>query len=254
MRPRIIVANWKMHKTFDAGLQLVQEIISQLRQSLTGHVQIILLAPFIHLEAIGRLLPSSGNLYIGAQNCHEKPNGAFTGEIAAPMLQSIGVHFVLIGHSERRQYFGEDNALSAQKVTTALAHGLRPILCCGETWQIREKDQQITFVTQQLTESLFHLSPAQVSQIIIAYEPAWAIDTGQILPPAQIKPMHQALRDTLAQKYGISLAATIPILYGGSCNPQYARALLALSAADGVLLGRASLQSHTFFSIMDVMV
>lgn len=251
MRPRIIAANWKMHKTFDEGLQLAQAVIEQLKQNPRQGIQVILLPPFIHLEAISRLLPSPGNLYLGAQHCHEKPTGAFTGEIAVPMLRSVGAHFVLVGHSERRQYFGENNALLAKKITTVLAHGLRPIFCCGEPWQIQEKGQEASFVTQQLTEGLFHLAHEQMARVILAYEPVWAIGTGKTPSPSQIQTMHEAIRKTLARQYGASIGATIPILYGGSCDPQHAPALLACPAVDGVLVGKASLQAHTFVGIID---
>lgn len=240
-----------MNKTFDEGLQLAREVISQLKQYPTHDVQVILIPPCIHLEAISRLLPTPDNLYIGAQNCHEKAAGAFTGEIAAAMLRSVGACFVIIGHSERRQYFGEDSALLAKKVTIALEHGLRPIFCCGETWQTREKEQQVPFVSQQLAESLFHLSQEQIAQVIIAYEPVWAIGTDRTPTPLQVQAMHKAIRGTLAQRYSSTIAEAIPILYGGSCNTQNASALFACSAVDGGLIGSASLQADTFVSIVN---
>ena len=251
MRSKIIAANWKMHKTFDEGLQLAQAVINQLKQCAMHEVQVILLPPFIHLEAISKLLPSQGNLHIGAQNCHEKAAGAFTGEIAAPMLRSVGAHFVLVGHSERRQYFKEDSALLAEKVSIALEHGLRPIFCCGEPWQSREQEQQVTHVYQQLTESLLHLSYEQIAQVIIAYEPVWAIGTGKTPTPPQIQAMHEAIRSSLVQRYGTAIAEVIPILYGGSCNAQNAPALLTCSAVDGALIGGASLQADTFVAIVN---
>lgn len=251
MRPKIVAANWKMNKTFDEGLQLARAVISQLKRYPIQDVQIILIPPFTHLEAISRLLPTHGNLYIGAQNCHEKAAGAFTGEIAAAMLWSVGARFVIIGHSERRQYFGEDSALLAKKTTTALEHGLRPIFCCGEAWQTREQEQQVPFVTQQLTESLFHLAQEEITQVIIAYEPVWAIGTGRTPTPLQVQAMHKAIRHTLVQRYSSTTAAALPILYGGSCSTQNVSALAACSEVDGVLIGAASLQADDFVTIIN---
>ena len=250
MRPKIVAANWKMHKDFGEGLHLATEVVHRLSKPGQSIAQIILLVPFIHLEAISKLLPIAGLLHLGAQNCHEHASGAFT-EVAAPMLRSVGAKFVLVGHSERKQYFGEDSPLIAQKVSTALTYSLRPILCCGESQQTRAAGQQEAFVNGQLAANLFHLTEAQIAQVIIAYEPVWAIGTGSTPAPAQVQAMHQAIRHTIAHRYGEKIAQSIPILYGGSCNVQNAPTFLACPDVDGGLIGKASLQADSFIAIVN---
>lgn len=251
MRPKIIAANWKMNKNFDAGLQLAAEIARKLAQAPKQAVQVVLIPPFIHLEAINRLLSATALACLGAQNCHEQADGAFTGEISAPMLQSVGAEFILIGHSERRQHFGESSILLAQKLNTALACGLRPIFCCGESQQNREAGAQEHFVKDQLAESLFHLTEAQIGRVVIAYEPIWAIGTGHTPTPEQVQSMHQAIRQAIAQQYSEGIAQAIPILYGGSCNAQNAPALFACPDVDGGLIGKASLEADSFIAIVN---
>ena len=251
MRPKIVAANWKMYKDFDEGLQLATELAQQLLKPAQHTAQVILLVPFIHLEAISKLLPVAGPLHLGAQNCHAHAAGAFTGEIAAPMLRSVGANFVLVGHSERRQYFGEDSPLLAQKVTTALTYGLRPIFCCGESKQTRAAGQQETFVNEQLAASLFHLTDTQIAQVVIAYEPVWAIGTGSTPVPAQVQARHKTIRHTVAHQYGEEIAQGIPILYGGSCNAQNASTFFACHEVDGGLIGKASLEVDSFVAIVN---
>ena len=251
MRPKIVAANWKMNKNFDAGLQLAAEIAESLAQAPQQTAQVILIPSFIHLEAISRLLSTTDQAYLGAQNCHEQMEGAFTGEISAPMLQSVGVQFVLIGHSEKRQYLGESSALLAQKMTTALTCGLRPIFCCGESKQSRATGKQEHFVKDQLTESLFHLTKAQMAQMVIAYEPIWAIGTGHTPTPDEVQAMHQSIRQTIAQQYDEGIAQSIPILYGGSCNTQNAPTLFTCPDVDGGLIGSASLEADSFIAIVN---
>ena len=253
MRPKIVAANWKMYKEFDEGLKLATEVARQLPRPGQHGTQVILLTPFIHLEAISKL-PEAGRLQLGAQNCHEQAEGAFTGEISAPMLRSAGAQFVLVGHSERRQYLGEDSTLLAQKMNTALNHGLRPIFCCGESQQSRSAGQQETFVNEQLAASLFHLTEAQIARIIIAYEPVWAIGTGNTPAPDQVQAMHKAIRHTIARQYGEEVAQAIPILYGGSCNAQNANTFFACPDVDGGLIGGASLEANSFIAIVDSLV
>lgn len=238
-----------MNLDFAAGLQLAQDVIQQLHNQVPPAAQVILIPSYLHLQAISALLPASARIQLGAQNCHEEVAGAFTGEIAAPMLHAVGARFVLIGHSERRQQWGEDEVLLAKKVTTALAHGLQPIFCCGEQKATREAGQAIPFVQQQLAKSLFHLTAAAMAQVVIAYEPVWAIGTGHTPTPDQVQAVHQAIRDALAQQYSPALAQRIPILYGGSCNPQNAPALFACPAVDGGLIGSAALQAPAFVTM-----
>lgn len=252
MRPKIVAANWKMHKNFDEGMQLATKILQILHNPVKHTVQVILFPPCIYLDVISKLLPTSGAyVYVGAQNCHEQAFGAFTGEVSAPMLRSVGAKFALVGHSERREYFGEDSALLAQKVSTALIHGLRPIFCCGESKQIRAAGRQEHFVNKQLATGLFHLSATQLAQVIIAYEPVWAIGTGSMPTPAQVQVMHKYIRNTIAHQYGMGIAQNIPILYGGSCNAQNAPAFFACPDVDGGLIGKASLEAEAFVAIVN---
>lgn len=251
MRPKIAIANWKMQKDLGEGIRLATKVIQMLPNLGVYQVQVILLPPFIHLDAISKLVPTSSPIHIGAQNCHEHTFGAFTGEVSAPMLKSAGANFVLVGHSERREYFGEDSALLAQKVTRALKHGLRPIFCCGESKQIREEGYQESFVNEQLVASLFHLSSAQIAQIILAYEPVWAIGTGSTPVPAQVQAMHHSIRHTIAHQYGNEIAQRIPILYGGSCNQQNAHTFFACPDVDGGLIGKFSLEVSAFMAIVN---
>jgi len=250
MRSKFVVANWKMHKDLDEGLQLAAQLIQALCNTASHSAQIVLLPPFIHLDAVGKLLPTTGAIQMGAQNCHEHALGAFTGEISASMLRSVGARFVLIGHSERRQYFNENNTLLAQKVRLALDHGLRPIFCCGESQQTRAAGHPASFVEKQLTESLFHLSATQMAQVIIAYEPMWAIGTGSTPAPTQVQAMHGFIRNVIAHQYGVELAQSIPILYGGSCNAQNAHDFFACADVDGGLIGKASLAAASFVPIV----
>lgn len=254
MRPKIVVANWKMNQAFDKGLQLAAKVVQILYGRSVQHTaQVILLPPFIHLDAMRQLLPTSGYVHLGAQNCHEQAFGPFTGEIAAPMLRSVGARFVLVGHSERREYFGEDSMLLAQKVTIALLHGLRPIFCCGESHQTRLEGHQEPFVHQQLSAGLFHLSATQIAQVVIAYEPVWAIGTGNTPIPTQIQSMHKSIRTTIAHQYGKTLAQSIPILYGGSCDAENAHTFFACADVDGGLIGKASLEVASFIAIVNAL-
>jgi len=250
MRQPIIVANWKMHKTLQEGVAFTQELVQALSRLKAGAACIVLVPPFTHLDAMHKLLPKAGCLYLGAQNCHDQAHGAYTGEIAAAMLQAVGARYVLVGHSERRQYAGEDSTLLAQKLSTALAHGLQPIFCCGEVGPIRTQGASVAFVTQQLQDSLFHLTAAQLSQVIIAYEPVWAIGTGQTPTPNQIQTMHEAIRRTIALQYGVTIAEAIPILYGGSCHAQNVAAFFTCPDVNGVLVGKAALEIKAFIAII----
>lgn len=250
MRPKIVVANWKMNKDLHEGRKLAGEIVQQLARQPQKAAQVVLIPPFIHLEVISKLLQPWPQLYLGAQNCHEQPYGAFTGEIAAPMLSSAGATFVLIGHSERRKYFQEKGTLLAQKTSVALDHGLRPIFCCGEDKAIRSAGTQEAFVVRQLREGLFHLDHAQIAQAVIAYEPVWAIGTGDYPAPEQVQAMHQAIRSAIAQQYSQDIAQSIPILYGGSCNTHNASTLFACPDVDGGLIGKAALNADDFTAIV----
>jgi triosephosphate isomerase len=251
MAPKIIAANWKMHKTFEEGLQLAKEIIHYLQDYPISNNQVILFPTFIHLEAINRLLLTTGvEVDLGAQNCHYESAGAFTGEIAVNMLASVGVSYVLVGHSERRQNFLESNDLIARKIDAILNCGLQPILCCGEALGIREKDQHYSFIRQQIAESLFHLNAKQIQQVKIAYEPVWAIGTGVVPNPLEVQNMQHEIRNILHMKYSSSIADNTTILYGGSCNAANASTFVNIPGINGLLIGGASLHLKEFLNIL----
>ncbi|CAN5202771.1 triose-phosphate isomerase [soil metagenome] len=250
MRQKIVAGNWKMNKNFDEGLKLASELINMIQDEVMDEVKIILAPPFIHLQSISKLISGSKNIVLGAQNCHEKESGAYTGEISVLMLKTVNVSYVIIGHSERRQYFKETNSILAQKIDVLLKNNLNPIFCCGEPLEIREKNQHVEYVVKQLEESLFHLSDDQFKNIVIAYEPIWAIGTGKTASTEQAQEMHAEIRKCIAGKFGNGLADDLTILYGGSCNPQNAPELFACPDVDGGLIGGASLKSRDFTDII----
>ncbi|WP_420151028.1 triose-phosphate isomerase, partial [Spirosoma sp.] len=185
MRKKIVAGNWKMNKTAEEAKSLLSEVINMVKDEVTGEVNVVLCPPALYLSTARQYVTPGSKISLGAQNCHEKESGAYTGEISAPMLQSIGVEYVILGHSERRQYFGETNAQLAEKVNSALASGLTPIFCCGESRDLRENGDYIGFVKDQLTDSLFHLAAESFAKVVIAYEPIWAIGPGLTASSAQ---------------------------------------------------------------------
>jgi triosephosphate isomerase len=205
--------------------------------------------PALYLSDVNKAIAGISNLAVAAQNCHEKASGAYTGEISAAMLASAGVNYVILGHSERRQYFQETNAQLAAKVDAALTNGLTPLFCCGESLALREGGNFLEYVAQQLTESLFHLSAEDFAKVVIAYEPIWAIGTGLTASSDQAQEMHAYLRAHLAKQYGQAAADACSILYGGSCNAQNAQELFACADVDGGLIGGASLKAGDFITI-----
>jgi triosephosphate isomerase (TIM) len=250
MRRKIVAGNWKMNKNLDEGLWLASEIINIVGDEVDESVTVVLNPPFVHLTSIRKMIPdNSSKLALGAQNCYHKASGAFTGEISVEMLKSVPVDFTIIGHSERREYFQETAEQLALKTDLLLANGIQPIFCCGESLTIREQGTHLEYVANQLTQSLFHLSPEQFSQVVIAYEPIWAIGTGKTATSDQAQEMHASIRGHLAQKYGQALADNTSILYGGSCNPGNAPELFACPDVDGGLIGGASLKSRDFVDI-----
>ncbi|HEV7379769.1 MAG TPA: triose-phosphate isomerase [Dyadobacter sp.] len=250
MRKKIVAGNWKMNKLADEAVALTSELVNMAIDEVKGDAKVILCPPAIYLTTIKKYIENSPNFALAAQNCSDKVSGAFTGEISAAMLQAIGVEYVLVGHSERRQYFNETNALLAEKVNTALANGVSPIFCCGESLDQRQNEDFIGFVKNQLTESLFHLSAEQILSVVIAYEPIWAIGTGLTATAEQAQDMHAALRAHLADKYSAAVAEEISILYGGSVTAASAPELFASPDIDGGLVGGASLKSREFTEII----
>ena len=253
MRKKILAANWKMNKALQEGVKLAIEIIQELNTLNDGTKLVIICPPFIHLNHIAELLKDKENYKAGAQNCHHEVSGAFTGEVSAKMISSTGVDFVIIGHSERRQYFKETNGQLAKKVLLALENGLEPIFCCGETLKERKANDHKKIVEKQLSESLFHLNENQMRSTVIAYEPVWAIGTGEVASPRQAQEMHQHIREVISQRFGAEIAKEISILYGGSVKPNNAKEIFAQKDVDGGLIGGASLIASDFAAIYEAL-
>ncbi len=249
MRKKIVAGNWKLNKTLSEGLALASEVAELVKNEINSDVQLVLCTPFIHLSEVDKIVNNSKHLSLGAQNCYSKPYGAFTGEISADQLKSVGVEYVILGHSERREYFNESNQLLKDKTDMVLSRGMTPIFCCGETLAQREAAIHIAFVSEQLTESLFHLDAETIKKVVIAYEPIWAIGTGVTASTEQAQEMHAMIRKHLASKYGEEVASKISILYGGSAKPSNAKELFACADVDGGLIGGASLVARDFVDI-----
>lgn len=246
-RKKIAAGNWKMHKTIEEAQGLIQEIRTMAASELMNEAELMVFPPYTHLYSLAKQLEGSG-ISIGAQNMHEKEQGAFTGEISASMLRSVGVKHTLIGHSERRQYYNETNASCAAKIQTALKHDIVPVYCIGETLQERQAAEHFNVVSEQL-EAVKGLSEADFSRCIIAYEPVWAIGTGVTASAEQANEMHIHIRKVLGNLYSMDQADGISILYGGSVKPDNARSLFAMSDIDGALIGGAALASRDFIDI-----
>lgn len=250
MRSKIVAGNWKMNKTLEEANILASEISGMVADEVRSDAKVILCTPFPYLLPVKKLLGDQTRIAVGAQNCSEHEAGAYTGEVSAPMLASMGIPYVILGHSERRQYFGEGGSLLAKKVDVALKHGLTPIYCCGEPLEVRERNEHEALVKQQVEESLFHLEAETIKKIIIAYEPVWAIGTGKTASAQQAQDMHAVIRKHLAGKYGQAVAESVSILYGGSVNAANAKELFACADVDGGLVGGASLKSREFVEII----
>jgi len=249
MRKQIAAANWKMNLTYQQGEKLLDEILAA-DIALKPHQLTIFAVPFPYLLMTRSEVAEYPNYYVSAQNCHHKKSGAFTGEVSAEMLHSLGVNFCLVGHSERREYFAESNATLADKVNICLENYITPVFCCGEPLDIREAGSQNDYVALQLKESLFHLPAEKITSVVIAYEPIWAIGTGKTASTEQAQEMHAHLRSILAGQYGKDIADQISILYGGSVKAANAQELFASPDVDGGLVGGASLQAAEFAAII----
>ncbi len=249
MRKQIAAANWKMNCTYQQAESLLDDILNN-QISLKKHQQVIFAVPFPYLIMASSEVAEEENYFVAAQNCYNKLSGAYTGEVSAEMLQSIGIHHCVIGHSERREYFSESNAMLAEKVNICLENEVTPIFCCGESLTIRDSGSQNDFVENQLKESLFHLSEVDIQRLVIAYEPIWAIGTGKTATTAQAQEMHAHLRSVLEKKYGSLVAGNISILYGGSVKAGNAVELFSCPDVDGGLVGGASLIAADFISII----
>ena len=250
MRKKIAAGNWKMNLTAEQAQGLVSEIMGIFRDEINNDAEVIFGSPAVFLAQVQHLAKDHPQFHVAAQNIHQAEKGAYTGDISAGMICSVGVTHVILGHSERRQYYGEDGALLAEKLNTALAHGLTPIFCLGEVLDDRESGKTFEVVSNQLSEATFGLSAEDFSKLIIAYEPVWAIGTGKTASPEQAQEVHAYLRGMIADKYGAEIAENTSILYGGSVKPANAQALFSCPDIDGGLVGGASLKSADFSEII----
>ena len=242
-----------MNLTLDEGKKLASEIIQVAGSGTRSDVHVILIPPFIHLTSINDLIDPSENIYLGAQNCHEKNMGAYTGEVSAAMLESAGVSHVIVGHSERREYFHESDEKLAEKVKRVLERGLIPVFCCGEKLKARNTGEQEDIVRKQIEKSLLILSEAELSRVVIAYEPVWTIGTGKAATANLVQQMHAFIRKEIVRNYNQQTADSISIIYGGSLKPANAREIFSMPDVDGGLIGGASLKSGDFMSIARAM-
>lgn len=247
MRKYIVAGNWKMNTSFDEALGLFTEVKNIVRDELQPGVEVIVCPPFTSLYSIKQL--NNSDIKLGAQNICWEEKGAFTGEISATMVRSVGCTHVILGHSERRQYFAESSTVLSKKVDLALEHGMTPVFCIGETLVEREKGEHVAVIKAQLAEALFHLNAEQFSKVVLAYEPVWAIGTGLTASPEQAQEIHAEIRGAVAAQFDAHVAGNISILYGGSCNAKNANDLFSQPDIDGGLIGGAALKARDFVDI-----
>jgi triosephosphate isomerase (TIM) len=251
LRKKLIAGNWKMNKTAADGVALARDLTAIIGRETS--VDVVLCPPYTALESVARVLEGT-DLKLGAQNMHPEKNGAFTGEVSAEMLRALFVTHVILGHSERRTYFGETDAFINKKVLSALANELKPILCVGETLAEREAGTTLAVIQRQLEGGLLGVTKEQITSTVIAYEPVWAIGTGKVASTAQAQEVHAFIRDLLTKLYGAPLAQKVRILYGGSMKPANAAELLAEKDIDGGLIGGAALEAKSFLELVKAAV
>lgn len=249
MRKKIVAGNWKMNTLPAEGVELAKNIVAG-RGEVCSCVNFIVCPPFTHLSTVAEALKGS-DVALGAQDCATEAKGAYTGEIAASMIAALGCKYVILGHSERRQYYGETSEILKTKVNLALAEGLTPIFCIGEVLEQRENGTYNEVVAAQIREALFDLSAEDFGKLILAYEPVWAIGTGKTATADQAEDMHAHIRAVIAEKYGKEVADNTSILYGGSCKPSNAAELFAKPDVDGGLIGGAALDAASFMGIVN---
>lgn len=252
MRKNIVAGNWKMNLDYEAGTRLFSEITGLVRDEVRGSQEIVVCPPYIHVAGLAGQMKEDLKIFVGAQNCHQEDSGAFTGEVSAAMLRSVGASHVIIGHSERRAYFGEDDLLLSRKVDAALRNDLIPVFCVGETLEQRNAGTHFEIIEGQLKNAVFHLGEGSFGRIILAYEPVWAIGTGLTAGPEQAQEIHAFIRSKAGERYNKALAEDLTILYGGSCNPGNAARLFEQEDIDGGLIGGASLKARDFVDIIKV--
>ena len=250
MRKNIVAGNWKMNNDLSASKKLANEVAKLVKKSKVKGTKVIIAPTFVNLERVAKVTKKS-KVKVAAQNMHFAESGAFTGEISPKMLKSIGVKTVILGHSERREYFGEDDALLAKKVDAALQNKMDVIFCFGEVLEDRKSGKQEQVVELQIKNALFHLEAKAFDNIVLAYEPVWAIGTGETASPEQAQDMHAFIRKTIANKYGADVANEVSILYGGSCKPGNAQEIFSKPDVDGGLIGGAALNAEDFLAIVN---
>ena len=250
MRKKIVAGNWKCNTNVQEGIELAKAVDTLVASQGANDVVVVLGTPFTHLTKVVESVNTS-RIGVSAQNCAAEAKGAFTGEVSAEMVKSTGAEYVILGHSERREYYGETSEVLNKKLVLALENGLTPIYCCGESLEIREAGTQNDFVKQQLEETIFNLSPEDFKKLVIAYEPIWAIGTGKTATSDQAQEIHAFIRSTIAEKFGQEIAEGVSILYGGSCKPSNAKELFANKDVDGGLIGGASLKAEDFLGIIN---
>ena len=249
MRKKIVAGNWKMNKNLQEGIALATELNDILKAD-KPNCDVVICTPFIHLASVAGIIDQSV-IGLGAENCADKASGAYTGEVSAEMVKSTGAGYVILGHSERRAYYGETAEILKEKINLALANGLKVIFCIGEVLEERESGKQNEVVEAQLAGSLFDLTAEQFANIILAYEPVWAIGTGKTATAEQAEEMHAFIRGVIAGKFGAEAAENVSILYGGSCKPSNAKEIFSKENADGGLIGGAALKAADFKGIID---
>ena len=248
MRKQIAAANWKMNLLYDEA----KDLLTNLKECKVenANAEVILAVPFPYLLMAKDIMSNNASIHIAAQNCSQHSSGAYTGEVSTGMLNSCGINYVIIGHSERRELFHEDNKVIAEKIDLALENNVQPIFCCGEPLSVREKNNENLYVEKQLNEGLFHLSAEKLQNFIIAYEPIWAIGTGKTASTGEAQSMHAHIRSVMAKKYGEEIAGSISILYGGSVKGSNAKEIFSQQDVDGGLVGGASLNASEFETII----
>lgn len=250
MRKKIVAGNWKCNTNLQEGIELAKAVDTLVASQGANDVVVVLGTPFTHLTKVVESV-NTNRIGVSAQNCAAEAKGAFTGEVSAEMVKSTGADYVILGHSERREYYGETSEILNKKLALALENELTPIFCCGEPLEIREAGTQNDFVKQQLEETIFNLSPEDFKKLVIAYEPIWAIGTGKTATSDQAQEIHAFIRSTIAEKFGQEIAEGVSILYGGSCKPSNAKELFANKDVDGGLIGGASLKAEDFLGIIN---
>ncbi len=248
MRKNIVAGNWKMNTTLAEGVALAEGVNNALKNH-KANCDVVIAVPFTHLASINAVIDQN-ILGLGAENCADHKSGAYTGEVSAAMVASTGAKYVILGHSERRQYYGETSETLKEKIALAFANGLTPIFCIGEVLEQRENGTYLDVVKEQIESALFNLSAEDFGKIILAYEPVWAIGTGKTATADQAQEMHAHIRSVIADKYGKEVAENCSILYGGSCKPTNAAELFAKPDVDGGLIGGASLKVEDFMGIV----